>query len=311
MKSGYSFRQCMNYLEDESNCVQFDLAKEKLQQGEPLEQWGGSFFAVQIKSYLDCFLQFLPLDEALQLSVVLYDQKSSYQKEVLKTAGYPFGMFLFALIGVQLFCAYCMPSLIQMMSGFNLSTTSLEMIYHVLMVCAFLLSMLVVFGISVICFFMKSSRIVKGIQLLYHYHCGFLVQKELSTHFATLYYHTVRMGIPTRTALMMLKRCSSQPLIAFLSGSVDEALNSGQDLVQAIGLPYFDHSFQKIMKTAMLSSDAVSLLEGYLHVAESKRRKRLQQIAQIVQIIAYLFIGLLIILVYQVLFLPLSMLERM
>ena len=311
MHSGYSFQQCMNYLEDENNVSAFEHAKDRLRQGEPLEMWGSSFFALQLKSYLDAFLRFLPLDEALHLSVVLYDNKASYQKEVMKTAGYPFSMFLFALIGVQLFCAFCMPSLLQMMKGFNVSTALIETVYHALMFFAFLLTICVFGLLSAVVFFARPSNIVEGIQQLHRCHLTFLIQKELSTHFATLYYHTVRMGIPTRTALLMFKQCASQPLVAFLSSLVDEALNNGDDLVEAIGIPYFDVSFQKMMKTVMLSNDAVALLKGYLQVAETKRKKRLQQMAQVVQLVAYAMIGILIVLVYQVLFLPLSMLERM
>ena len=161
------------------------------------------------------------------------------------------------------------------------------------------------------CYYLMPQHIVEGIELIYRCNMGFLIQKHISSHFALVYYHCVRMGIHTRTALQMLKNCTSQPLFCFLAEHVDLQLSKGNDLVEAVGIQYLDASFQKLMKTIVLSASALSLLEGYLKVADAKRRKSMKQIGQLIQTIAYLFIAIMIVLVYQVLFLPLSMLERM
>ena len=303
--------QCLDYLENQHNHECFLWAKEKMSQGESMEQWMGSFFSPKIQSYLVCFLKFLSLQQALELSVTLYDQKETDQKELIKMTGYPIVMFLFSLIGVQLFCAFCMPSLIEMMKEFDVSTFAVEGIYRVLMLVAMMLTMMICLVSGVMFYFCLPEHVVSGIELLHRYHLGFLIQKECSSHFAMLYYHCVRMGVPTRTALMMLKNCTTQPVTQFLAEQVDTRLNHGTDLVEAVGIDYLDPSFQKLMKTVVLSNDAMHLLEGYLKVADVKRKKRYKQAAQVIQMIAYVMIAIMIILVYQVLFLPLSMLERM
>lgn len=311
MKSGYSFTQCLDYLEDQKNAQYFMWAKEKMKQGEAIDEWASQFFNNSIQSYLECFLRFLSVNQALELSVTLYDQKESDHKEFIKMTGYPVAMFLFSLVGVQLFCLLCMPSLIQMMKGFEVSTFAIEGIYHLLMVCAFVLTVLLILGFCVIGYYLMPHHLVEGIELMYRCNLGYLIQKPLSNHFALLYYHCVRMGIPTRLALQMLKNCTSQPVICFLAEHVDNQLNIGNDLVEAVGIQYLDPSFQKLMKTIVLSASALNLLEGYLKVADVKRRKRMKQAGQLIQGIAYVFIAIMIVLVYQVLFLPLSMLERM
>ena len=194
---------------------------------------------------------------------------------------------------------------------FEVSTFAIEGIYHLLMVCAFVLTVLLILGFCVIAYYLMPHHLVEGIELMYRCNLGFLIQKPLSNHFALLYYHCVRMGIPTRLALQMLKNCTSQPVICFLAEHVDNQLNIGNDLVEAVGIQYLDPSFQKLMKTIVLSASALNLLEGYLKVADVKRRKRMKQAGQLIQGIAYVFIAIMIVLVYQVLFLPLSMLERM
>ena len=311
LKSGYSFTQCLDYLEDEGNHECFLWAKQKMKQGEPIEEWGCQFFCRSIQSYLDCFLKFLPITQALELSVTLYDQKETDQKEFIKMTGYPVAMFLFSLAGVQLFCLLCMPSLIQMMKGFDVSTLMIEGIYHILMLCAFALTVMLITTAGLVCYYLMPQHIVEGIELIYRCNMGFLIQRQLSNHFALVYYHCVRMGIHTRTALQMLKNCTSQPLFCFLAEHVDLQLSKGNDLVEAVGIQYLDASFQKLMRTIVLSASALNLLEGYLKVADAKRRKSMKQIGQLIQTIAYLFIAIMIVLVYQVLFLPLSMLERM
>ena len=311
LKSGYSFTQCLDYLEDEGNHECFLWAKQKMKQGEPIEEWGCQFFCRSIQVYLDCFLKFLSLNQALELSVTLYDQKESDKKEFLKMTGYPVAVFIFSLAGVQLFCLLCMPALIQMMKGFDVSTFVIEGVYRILMLCAFILTLMLVSGVILIWYYLLPHHLIEGIQLIYRSSFGFLIQKELSSHFALVYYHCVRMGIPTRMALQMLKSCTSQPILCFLAEHVDQQLKNGNDLVEAVGIQYLDASFQKLMKTIVLSANALSLLEGYLKVADVKRRKKMKQLGQLIQAIAYSFIAIMIILVYQVLFLPLSMLERM
>lgn len=311
MNSGYSFRQCMDYLKDSHNEEIFTHALIKMEQGISVDKWAADFFFEGIKTQLDSFLRFLSLKEALQLSLSLYDHHHETQRQLIKMTGYPLIMFLFSLFGVQLFCAFCMPSLIQMMKGFDVSTQFIEVIYRLLMFISFLMSIIVIAFVFCVFLMTRPSTIVSGIEKLYRYRMGFIVQKELSAHFAMFYYHCVRLGIPTRKALHMLQQCHKQPLTVFLAHHVEKVLSDGGDLVEAVSIPYLDPSLQKLIKTAMLSSGAIPLLKGYLDVAHIKRQKRLKQIAQVVQILSYVFVAIMIMLVYQVLFLPLSMLERM
>ena len=163
LKSGYSFTQCLDYLEDEANHECFLWAKHKMKQGEPIEEWGCQFFCRSIQSYLDCFLKFLPITQAVELSVTLYDQKETDRKEFIKMTGYPVAMFLFSLAGVQLFCLLCMPSLIQMMKGFDVSTFVIEGVYHILMLCAFVLTVMIAASTALVCYYLMPHHIVKGI----------------------------------------------------------------------------------------------------------------------------------------------------
>lgn len=301
----------MDYLETKENQECFERIKEKMNQGEPMEMWIEDFFDASISSRLSSFLHFLPLSEALSLSLMQHTQMMAAKKQFQKMALYPSIMFFFSLFGVQLFCFLCMPALISMMQGFGVSTASIELIYHAMMFVSLFFIAAMCAVLLILVWFYRKNRIVLLVVVLYQLKLGFLIQHELSYHFALLYFQCIQLGIPTKTALKMLKECKDQPLIVFLAWHIDQILQKGGNLSEAMSIRYLDPSLQKLMNTAALSGGAKELLKGYLQVTSQKREKRLHHLGVMIQSASYCFIAVMIILVYQVLFLPLSMLERM
>ena len=311
LSSGYSFSQCMDYLETKDNHECFASAREKMKQGIQMQEWIDAFFDASVSSRVKSFLTVLSLSDALSLSLTLFEQMNASKKQFQKMTLYPVIMFLFSLFGVQLFCFLCMPSLISMMKGFDVSVGMIELIYHGMMMFSMILIVFISVCTVVLIWFLQKKRIVMLVVILYQLRLGFLIEKELSLHFALLYFQCIQLGIPTKTALEMLKECKDQPLTVFLAWHIDQVLQKGGNLSQAMSIRYLDPSLQRLMKTAMLSGGAKDLLKGYLQIAVQKREKRLQRFGTLIQSVSYGFIAVMILLVYQVLFLPLSMLERM
>ena len=311
MKAGYSFNECMNYLESEHNAEIFRIAKEKMMKGEKIQDWISGFFMKSISSKMETFLNFLPVSEALSLSITLHQQESDSRKQMMKWTAYPVAMFLISLVGVVFFCLLCMPSLIDMMKEFDVSSFGIELMYHGLLITALVLIVFVLVGICLLIWLSSKKRIVMCVVVLYRLSLGYLVEKELSLRFAQLYFECIRMGIPTKTALEMLQECKNDPLTVFLAWHIDQVLLNGGNLEQAMKIQYLEPSLGKIMKTAILSGEPIELLSGYLKVSIYRKEKRMQKLAKGIQVAAYGFVAMMILLIYQVLFLPLSMLERM
>ncbi len=274
-------------------------------------EWMADVFCASVSKQMSTFLHFLPLSKALSLSLTLAKQNRASKKMFFKLTAYPMLMFVISLFGVQIFCLLCMPSLIEMMKGFQVSTLMIEIMYHSLMIVSLVLTVLIMCLACVCAWAVSKKRIVMSTVLLYRLKLGFLIEKELSLHFARLYFECMRLGIPTKTALRMLQQCKDDPLTVFLAWHVEQVLLQGGNIQQAMAIEYLDPSLEKLMKTAVLSGGAMALLEGYLEISLRKKEKRMSRAARIIQAAAYSFAAVMIILVYQVLFLPLSMLERM
>ncbi len=274
-------------------------------------EWISDVFHASVSKRMSTFLRFLPLSKALSLSLTLHEQTQASRKQFLKWTAYPMAMFIISLMGVQLFCLLCLPALIEMMKGFSVSTWMIEVMYHGLMIASIFLTLLILLGLTLSLWALSKKRIVMSVVVLYRLKLGFLVEKDLSLHFARLYFECMRLGIPTKTALAMLQQCKEEPLTVFLAWHVEQVLIKGGNLQQAMAIEYLDPSLEKLMKTAVLSSGALNLLEGYLEISLKKKEKRMSRAARMIQGAAYVFAAVMILLVYQVLFLPLSMLERM
>lgn len=311
MQSGYSFQMCMQYLKTTENQDVFERMHFHLKNGDPYENWLPDCFYPKIANHLKSFMKFLRVQDALSLSIQIYQQQIESYQQLLKMAVFPMMMFCVCLLSVQLFCAFCMPVLISMMKGFQVSTLGIEIMFHVLMtISAVLLLLMIITGIGIV-WFTRKKRIVLAVVFLYQMKFGKLVEKELSLDFARMMFQCIRLGIPTKKALEMLKQCTHQPLIVFLSWHVEQVLIKGGNLEEALSIRYLDPALQRIMKTAVLSGNVLELLEGYLIVSQQKRKKRLELTAKVIQTTSYVLIAMMIVLVYQVLFLPLSMLEGM
>lgn len=282
-----------------------------LLEGEAMENWLSEVMSKKISVYLTSFIHLLSAEEALSLSIDLYDQDQKIQDETMKLAGGPFVLFYVSLAGVLLFCAFCMPALITMMKGFHVSTLGIELLYHALMA----ISMVLLFGTVIFFLFLfaatRKKRIVFFVILLYQMKLGFLIKKELSLSFSRLLFRCIQMGIPTKTSIELIKQCRDQPLMVFLAWHVEQVLEQGGNLEEALSISYLDEGLERVMKTAVLSGKVEDLLKGYLMLAEHQRLARLQRAAKAIQMTAYALISVMIVLVYQILFLPLSMLERM
>ena len=64
------------------------------------------------------------------------------------------------------------------------------------------------------------------------------------------------------------------------------------------------------MKLAVYSGNAEEMLKGYLEMSEEKGRLRIERITRSIQAASYACIGIVLILIYQILMMPLQILTQ-
>ena len=65
------------------------------------------------------------------------------------------------------------------------------------------------------------------------------------------------------------------------------------------------------MKTAVYSSDCERMLEGYLEMTRVRTETQIRRFSRTVQFVSYLMIGIMIVLMYRLLLMPVNMMQQM
>ena len=92
---------------------------------------------------------------------------------------------------------------------------------------------------------------------------------------------------------------------------MEQALLAGESLETALGSEYLDPSLMQLMRTASHSGQVQPLLESYVEVRQGQLLDQLRFAARCLQLFAYGTIAAMILIVYQILLLPLSIMSQM
>ena len=310
LDSGFPLVQCLELLEDKTNHEAFKLIKTKLSEGYAISEFIEQIIPQDLKSHMISFLQFLPLSESIKLSLKLNEYDHSTRYQLVKSLAAPLLMLAGCLAGIWLFSVLCFPLLIEMMQDFNLELGWIKTI-GVLINCisAFILC-ITLLSMIIILFFIQPKRIVMGYILLCRMHLAKPVRHFLSTQFAVYFNECVKLGNSTQATLNMLQKIKSKPLIVFLGYHVEQALLEGKTMEEAMGHQYLDTSLRRFMQIAIHSSSLKEMLISYIQQNEEKGKALCKKWTNRITVLAYGSIGILIVLIYQILLLPLSIIGQ-
>ena len=87
---------------------------------------------------------------------------------------------------------------------------------------------------------------------------------------------------------------------------MDESLLEGETLKEAAAKKYYDSSLSRFIKIANYSNDFSLIISSYVKLAKEKIRRRMKRYTFTIQLFTYIFIGAIIIFIYQILFMPMQ-----
>ena len=261
------------------------------------------------RSYLDTFSQLLPFSNALSMSINLVRKDEELVKGLVGKLGYPFGLLGICFVGLWLFRTLCLPAFMEVITMMNTSTSTLDgfvlftdvfSVVVTLMVLAFISGM-AFFNYKPVAFYQLGLRIAEGNIFTLWYSYRFIMIFALCTD----------EGCSTWQTLAIMKRLEEQKVVCYLAHIMDEGLNKGNTLSVAFDQKLFDPRLGQLMKIAVLSGDVGSLLKGYLSVSYEQVNSKLKHFSQTIQAFVYAGIGVVLVMVYQVLLMPMQMISAL
>lgn len=310
MQSGFSLQACLLILENKRNQVSIQLIQEQLQQGQSIETFFDQVLPIALRTHFLSFLRFLPFCEALQLALKLNEYDHNTSRKLIRSLAGPMLMLVGCLAGIQLFSLLCFPVLLALMQDFELDLTMLQLARMFLLAGITLVFGVIFMMLATLLYFAGPKRQVLGYVLLCRLHMGAVLRHFLSTQFAYYFHQCTAMGNSTQATLTMLQGLKRKPLLVFLAYHVEQALLKGLTMDDAMSHLYLDPSLGRFMQIAIHSSSLKEMLVSYIEQSEAKGNLICKRWTRRITVFAYGSIGVLVILIYQILLLPLSIMGQ-
>ena len=301
----------MALLKGKNNREVFGYIEKMLNDGNNLPQFFPDLCPKQYRAYLSGFLKCLSFSDSLSLANEVVIGEEAQKKEYFRGLFYPCLMFLLTVAGILLFNEFCFPPLLSMMEGFHVKSGNYEITRLLFRVFSGSVILALSAALLLLFYYTRLPNQVKGYILLSRrFPDSIFVQYE-STDFIRFFLQCIRMNVSTRETIRILRDIPQKPVIAFLAKTLETSLLEGNPFEQAVRMPWLDPALLRFLKIAFYSSEMESMLEGYLQMSQERSRRQCRKITRIIQAFSYLSIGAVLILVYQILMLPLSILNRM
>lgn len=281
---------------------------QKLDHGVLLEEIFPEFLKSDVRSYFLALAPYLSLLENLYLTLKLFKEKKALESSIQKALVYPLGMLFLSLAGVYLFNSFCFDGLLNAFSSLSSNLNGLEVFKEILDFTISLIFILILLILGLLLYFSRPKRQVLAYVFLCKYLSFSVLKDYLSNEFMIYFKECQALGIKTYDTINILKHLKEKPLITFLAHEVDRALLRGDDLKGAMSQPFIDERLAYFIKIASSSVDSFGMIDLYLNDFKARFSRFCLKLAKIIQISAYALVGILIIFVYQILFIPMSML---
>lgn len=249
--------------------------------------------------YLKILASKLNLKEALVCIEQIEKNSSKEFEKMLKKIAYPFFLLVFAFFMILFFSNYV---LVQMND--YIENGSVLILIRLLKV---------VFGLSIFCICLYMFVFYMA---FYHFHknwqtFGFsLFKKMLSLQFVCIFQSLEKTSISTQEILETMA-CMEFSIVGTIAKKMVCHLKKGETLEACfLQSSLFDSTLKKMIRYALLSNRLPVFLDLYIKKCTLDLDKQLKKISTWIQLFSYTSIGILVLVVYQIMMMPLNMLNQ-
>lgn len=270
-----------------------------------LQHQHGAFY-----DHLRFFLRITSLADAIDAAIQMKGFEQTIKKKLIKQTSYPILLFVMALATLYVFSVFIIP---QLMQSFDMETSNpaLLMITKGLEYGAIFLIVLVICLVLFLVACMRNGvlRYRVGKQLLRitsfpadvcsYTLAGYLIQLQTQ-------------GVATQAAFQFLTEVKKDSWFTHCVQDLTKALEAGSDVCDAYKeQPFIDDGFLKSWQIGVYTQQMTSALDDFMKRQENSWFRLVKTIGVGIQCGAYTFVAIMVLLVYQIMLVPMQILETM
>lgn len=248
--------------------------------------------------YLRILSEKLNLRDALDCVNKIEKSSNTFFETLLKKISYPFFLLIFAFFMILFFSDY---ALVQMKD--YISNGMVFVLIHLLK-WGFgfaILSMIFYLFLYYVLFYKYNSKMK----------CPFrLMKKMISLQFVCMYQALDKSYTSTQEILETLA-CMDFSVVGKVSNEILACLKNGKSLEESfLEIDVFDSDFKKMLVYALTSNQMHVFFDLYMKKCSLDLDKSVKKISTGIQLFSYISIGILVLIVYQIMMMPLNMLNQ-
>ena len=310
MKNGFSFTDALQILKTKRNERRITHVLEKLEQGQTFKEAFSMLLPKGYRRYFNNFIRYLPVLESMRISVELATHEEKMKQKMMKDMVYPVVMVFVMFIGMYLFNGFVFPQMMTLMTSFEINVSSYYFLRSLIQLLSWLVTILFVVGMLLWVVFQEPNRKCWLYRVLVKYVPDSLMVQKASAEFARYFLECVRVRISTKQTMKILLDMKEKPLVRLIAQELNDALSKGESFEVTLHTPFVEHALQQFFQIALHGSNCEKMLEGYLVMNQQRHIKQVRIFTRSVQLSCYGVIGLILLVVYQILMLPMQMLQN-
>lgn len=253
------------------------------------------------------FIELTSLHEAIQSAISMRNFESQIKGKLIKQTAYPLFIFVFSFVTIYLFSNYIIP---QLLNNFEASETYLfDIVIFIKNISVLLVGVLLIS----LCFLVLFKYSYK-LKILFCEKTIFMIPfiKSVVSYYLSSYLIELQSkGLSTKQAFKFLMGMNEKSLLNYVVLGINERLCNGIDLSVCINENRFlSKGFKLHYVIGSSTNNYEKSLNDFCNYQEKRWFQLIKRISTTVQIMSYSLVGVLVICVYQIMLIPLQMLEN-
>lgn len=286
-----------------------DGIKQEISQGKTINEilihkQHGSFYR-----HLRFFIAIMSFEDAIDCAASLYGFENRMKKKLIKSSVYPICIIVFAYGMLWFFASTIIP---QMMDTFAQDASFATLAFWVacIRIGCIMFAILSILGIGCLWYIYLHKELFVALWKKGHHYR--LIRDYESYLFSGYLKEMDHHGISTRKAMELLQKIRKDCVFYHVVHAIEQQLAKGEDFTTALQVDgWLNDNLLIALRIASATNQVGGVLTTFMQQMEQQWEHTLKKASVCIQCIAYVFVGFVVLIVYQIMLIPLGMLEQM
>jgi len=301
--------QCFLILRNAKNELLVDKIEKALQSGISFNDIVKEF-SDDIAKRVSFLLNFMSLISSLRISIKMHEFEEEAKNKFLGIITYPIFVIVSSIVILLTFTNVIVPNILNMFNDMSIQASTLEFAIAVLNFFVTVLVLIFVILVVITIYTFRRGGIIALWKLSKRVRVEYLFSSYTTYVFSRYLDILMSNGFAIKESLMILTKFSTNELLQYVSKKLRVNFESGLSFDKGIKIDILDKYFCLLCQLGYQSGNIKKALEEYSVVLELRLRKIFKKLSTSIQLVSYGLVALIVIMVYQVMLLPLSILEQ-